>query len=114
MVLRQYFRWYPIEGVLDAVVVWPAVDIANKEQLVHGMEDVFVIFEEENTGNWCWPCKPIDADNWATLMEFVLCRPNLRGRHSTIFERFGQPESVPLESAWLPYPCISLTCFLLF
>ena len=49
LVLRQYFRWYPIEGVLDAVVVWPAVDIANKEQLVHGMEDVFVIFEEENT-----------------------------------------------------------------
>ena len=66
LVLRQYFRWYPIEGVLDAVVVWPAVDIANKEQLVHGMEDVFVIYEEENTGNWCWPCIPIDADNWAT------------------------------------------------
>ena len=69
LVLRQYFRWYPIEGVLDAVVVWPAVDIANKEQLVHGMEDVFVIWEEENAGNWCWPCIPIDADNWATFPE---------------------------------------------
>ena len=69
LVLRQYFRWYPIEGVLDAVVVWPAVDIANKEQLVRGMEDVFVIYEEENTGNRCWPLKPIDPVNWATFPE---------------------------------------------
>ena len=50
IVLRHATSWYPMEFVGDVVIVWPAEDAAAHSVELLGMDEVFVIGFEEQSG----------------------------------------------------------------